>query len=407
METLDRYLERKRRELEWLNARLVDPEPLPERLDAGEVVRLKLRLRARRVAEWTLANPDLTETNPVLSSERSSDPYTLRYRYQRYDLHVDGPCPYPGLTADLPLMRTELHASSGMGAIAGLVLALGQVSGPVRVAHAPDVYFETRRVLEMLTPGVRTVADPAAPRGEGTHVLWADSIEHEPPCVTHGEADLLVVDTTCWPVDDPRLRDIVAPGRLTALVRSHVKLDYLGIEYGRLGSLVLTSGPQDRIDLFRELGSAARYAIRTIGAMAIPAHLLPDQGDPAFHRMNGARLARVREANRRAGRRVAEALGEPVRGFHHELFFTVALGKRADLSPLAGPQTLVGRCEAADLPVRRANSFGFDFVAVGDFIDDAPDAAGIRVAMADWPDDLVDAFCEVFLAWHREAMLAR
>ncbi len=424
METLEEWRARKRWEVAWLAGRLEQPVAVPERLEAGAVLPWKLRLRARRRAEWTLRHPLLTETNPKTAPNRRADPYTLRYRYQRFDLDVAGPCPYPGLVDDLPLMRSDRWVSSGMGAISSLLVALRHAAPRVRLVLAGDTYFETARALSLLAPTVEVVAAASAeslrdalPPADGATVgVWGDTISKGDPtpaleALEPGEADLVVLDTTCHALDDPRLRAVVArtvdTGAVVALLRSHVKLDYLGVEYGRLGSAVLTVCPvaaAPRLPLFRHLARGLRLAARTLGATAVPDHLLPDLDDPAFHALNRVRIDQLRRANDRAARQIAAGTDLEVGRFHHDLFFVVDLGELGASDPGAVERALVAlveRARAAGLEVRRANSFGLDLVAIADFIDEDRRAEGVRVGMPDWPPPLVDAFVTVFLGWLR------
>ena len=62
------------------------------------------------------------------------------------------------------------------------------------------------------------------------------------------------------------------------LIRSHTKLNSLGIEYGRLGSIVFLTFPdlpEFRAAKLRELARKIRELVRLLGNAALPAHFCP------------------------------------------------------------------------------------------------------------------------------------
>jgi hypothetical protein len=58
---------------------------------------------------------------------------------------------------------------------------------------------------------------------------------------------------------------------------------------------------------------------------------------------------------------------------------------------------LVALAAQRALPIRRATSFGFDFVALTVFPESGSDRSLLRVAFGDLPGSVVDACCELLV----------
>jgi len=423
METPAAYLARKNAELAWLNARLRQPLPRTPAEDPSAVVEQKFALRARLMAEAAERYRYLTETNSLDEDVQALPPFDLDYRYQRFDMVVRAPAIYPVEGADFPLIRAAQYASSGMGAITSLLLALDRA--PVGANHLVgrrDLYFETQHVLRDLTSIDYVAVDPegdlpAAARALDGHVtVLVDSITARDDCdlferLEPGTVDLLLFDTTCYEVGSERIeRAVRAAVRLDVplvLLRSHVKIDFLGVEYGRLGSAVFLVTPmctRETLHLFRALQQVCQRVMRLTGAAAVPLHLNPFLADPEFRAHNCARIARMVENNQRATGRVAAGLADApihVSRYHHGLFFTLGLlpeGEEAMAQVIGHIRDLVDALRGQGLSVRYANSFGFDFAAVTHYRD-VRRLEGIRVALPDHPTPLVDRLCEALVAW--------
>ena len=214
------------------------------------------------------------------------------------------------------------YTSSGMAALAAVVLAIGQVLRGASIALEPSGYPETAELLQTYGTGLglRSLTPDQGP----TRVRLRDSgSPRYPGPFDPTGLDLLVFDTTCLTASSGRIRAVLRTatraGTAVALVRSHTKLDSLGIEYGRLGSVVLAA-PAGAKPLAERLVPALRTAIRLTGAAAVPEHLPPFVGSKSWRTLTRARVSHIIRNNRRAAR----ALG--ARCYHHGLFFTLDLG---------------------------------------------------------------------------------
>ncbi|MFH1466344.1 MAG: hypothetical protein ABIO70_18310 [Pseudomonadota bacterium] len=426
METLDDYLARKNRELAYLAAQVRPDLAAPVAAGMLEVPRLKQALRAAQLARSIATHPDLLETNVRPGRERRFEGFRLAYYYQRFDMGVSGPPIHATLCGDEApaLIRMERYFSSGMGAISAALLALDAVAaGPRRVLIQRDAYFETLQLLRawprrLQVEALASLADLRAvlATAPGGVALYLDSIAAEDPITLLADLpapgpDLLLLDSTCYDREDPRLLAVARVAERLALpvllLRSHQKLDHLGIEHGRLGSLVALLPPQAapaRHRLLRELLAQTDTLRRLLGSAAVPHLLLPYAADPAFQALNAQRLALMAARNARAAAFLAGRLPPgAVRGYHHGRFVTIAsevLGSLSQAHLEQAVEDLAATAAQEGLPARRAASFGFDFASLTVFPDLATGRACLRVAFADHPWPVCEALCGLILTWH-------
>ena len=345
-----------------------------------DLVREKQYLRAQMIARFIASHPHLTESNlghPGMEIDGAS----LGFNYQRYDMSLRrkpfAPWIYPAL-ASRRLCSLGFLCTSGMSAVTAVLTALDLVHGDARPLYlAPDTYFETRQFVRDYLYQLRPVSElPAVLVRCGVLVL--DSICHVDPLARLGACALdalcaVVLDTTCYDVSAPEIERVVercrAEGVPCVLVRSHLKIDTLGLEYGRLGSIVIVlprpcQGSRARFvrHLRRRL---ADFLVKTGTGFSISSYF-PLNSDPTFRRLNRRRNAIMRDNNLRCAAALSEIVhprsGARVVAYHHGrfLFLHTPPGDRSgrQAGALANALLEVGIC------ARPAPSFGYDFTSI-------------------------------------------
>ncbi|MBV9776959.1 MAG: hypothetical protein JO143_07915 [Acetobacteraceae bacterium] len=414
MESLASYLRRKRHELWLIEACLAGPASAEQARSLEEVAEQKFRAGAAVKAEQARSTWALTETHWAEGTSLKVGQFEVAYTYQRADLAVHGPPLYDGASQRVVWSG---YTSSGMAALATVLMALGRTLGGAVVMMRPDGYPETRQLIETYGPriGVAASFETRPPQADprALRVLLLDSGVPArfsvPDPASAAAADLLVFDTTCLATSSGRLARVLRradeAGLPSVLVRSHTKLDSLGIEYGRLGSVVLLVPPRvtpERRRYAERLAQEVADAVRLFGAAAVPAHLPPFVGGAHWRRLCRQRVARIIRNNRRAARRLSALLPGPwaARCYQHGLFLTLDPGTEQNENEARSvASALAHALHEAGLPVRQAGSFGFDFAVIDAFPAVGSERFILRLAVADLPGAVVDAIATEAAAW--------
>ena len=396
-------LDHKRRELALLNNCLSKPLLLLRPGSCAAAVELKFYLAARLKADQLLARWSVTETARPPSKREYAGPFAFSFGYQRADLEVCGPPIYSWLQRLSPgCHESTIYTSSGMSAIAVLLTASLQCKETIDVVAPADCYGETRELFRSFSPCIRValLADACAPAldSETARILWLDSSAHsycDQALETEKGVDLVVLDTTCfWRGSSKIKRTVRRALRASvpvALVRSHAKLDNLGIEYGRLGSVVLVappSGVTSRAKWTGELPSKMHDAVRLLGVAPVLAHFPPFERGGDYHACSALRTAAIVRSTRRLARGLLSRWpATKLKTFQHGLYVTISTGDATIDEARTAADELATALAAHDLPARHAGSFGFDFVAI-DGYSNPVDGCALRICGGDIPLDL-------------------
>ena len=362
------YLQRKFLELSLINRCLATPLDLRYPASEKDAIDQKFRLAAALRAERSLQSWAMTETARPGTKQSASGPFRFSFGYQRADLTVHGPAVYQTLRG-LPrssVFQKTIYTGSGMGAIAALLTSLLRLHQRIDVLTPPCCYGETRELMKGFGDRLGIISReswrPAGARGgnRALRVLLLDSSVNARFAEFVGlssaqEFDLVMFDTTCYWRGSSRIDSVVKwalrSRRPMALVRSHAKLDCLGIEYGRLGSIVLVAACDDAkfggVRQMSELAREVRDSVRLFGAAPVPAHFPPFTGMGGYDECSIARTAAIM----RNSRRLHECLARKSHGRDVMSFPAWALPCAVGGDPFANQA-----CQACGRqPVRRAS----------------------------------------------------
>jgi hypothetical protein len=409
------YLERKRQEIRLMNDCLTAPLHLRPPKSVAGAIEQKFVLAAALKAEHALHDWALTETGWSGAEHAGSGPFAFNYGYQRADLEIRGPAIYAFDAAREVFQRT-VYTSSGMSAISALVMALKNLVGRADVLMPAGGYAETLELIESHGAPLRVARCDERP-GSASQILWLDSSapRWQPPNAAPANCDLVVFDTTCFWRGSGCIRRAIAwalaSGLPIALVRSHTKLDSLGVEYGRAGSVVFVASaaasPESKARL-AALIQCFEDALRLFGGAAIPAHFPPFVGSATYDSLSARRIATIERNCRRLVRALATRLDAgALTTFAHGLYITLSPGGSLERGEAAERAADCSRdLRRAGLPVRHAGSFGFDFVAVEWSRDTTKQNNVIRLAVPDLPAAMMAQLADGIARWWRKTQRA-
>jgi hypothetical protein len=415
VESVQAYLDRKHREFRLINDCLRHPLPLTCPRSVSEVIRHKFQLTAALKAEHALHDWNVTETAWAHPGQRRIGPFEFSYDYQRADLDVRGPSFY-----ELECGAVDtIYTASGMAAISALLLASARVIGEADIVVLPGAYGETQEFIEGYADRLRmiTLNHPleggAGPRSASSRIMLLDSSASASAFDTglrcaNAAPDLLIFDTTCFSIGSSRILRVLGRARELAIplvmVRSHTKLDSLGAEYGRLGSVTFVDWEKNvpSGSKLKEIPAETRNAVRLLGGAALPAHFPPYIGTPLYRELTNKRIAAILRNSRRARRYFATALSGLTAELHfvHGLYVTVHSQQPLDeATARRAAAEMSNDLARAGLPIRHAGSFGFDFAATEWFHNPTTDRYSVRIAVPDLPTAIWDDIAEAIAKW--------
>lgn len=348
------YLEIKNAELEWFR-RFAPDLQIPSSFDP---LMTKFQLMKELKAKTLLSLPNsVTMIWPLKESFAGKK---ISYRYQRQDFIIEGHSPlevyYPGL-------KTSLHVNghftrSGQSATFGLSLALKNTYPELKLQHLSQyTYFESLRVFD----GLKITSDKAS----DTAFMDSSQLETDPLSILVNKTlSRLIVDTTNWNINSGNIQKIIDWAQEKKielfLIRSHLKLDCLGAEYGLLGSVVKLSHKEDKVwdKFFLETLSYA-------GLLAVHEQIYPFLWDEDFLRLTAARTERIRQNTQYLTTELSsfiKNLKHPLRLkiLDHNLFFGIFYEGKADHHP----EKFLKLSYLHQIPAKYCDSFGFDFLSL-------------------------------------------
>jgi hypothetical protein len=392
----DRYKQRKLDELRLIEAALAKPPSPPRTRRLSTLLKRKFRSAAMCRSQMAAEHWSQTETN-WRSGPCGSGAFRFDYDYQRADLHVEGPPVYPvrGLPPVLPAQFT----TSGMAAISAVLLALRELWPRCSFDVRADGYPETGELIALLAHG-----------GSGSvptrRVVVLDSTVDTPKSAAArlDGGDVAVFDTSCFAASSGRIARIANAARERhvplILARSHTKLDCFGLDYGRLGSVVVVAGkPNGSEGAIHQL---VGDFIRLTGSAALPLHFPPFAAGESYHSLTRDRVTWMIRSTRVVEKHLREAAVRS-RPFTHGLYVCVFPQLYPDRDAASdAAAALIARFVAAGIPARHAGSFGFDFFGCDWFEDPADGTIGLRLSTGDLPISLVERAGATLVSWCRE-----
>jgi hypothetical protein len=341
----------------------------------------------KRLRQMSCNNLDLTAP-----TEKNILDCSFNYEYQRYD----GIISYRYSSNIIPLFNDKRIAkrtfftSSGMGGISSFFISLFAY-GRYNIRHLPDIYFETIDILSRFN------------RKDGMPVYYIDSIQIDTDnsfleLFNSSNNRIVVLDTTCWSYNQTSeiIKELLGQGHICIALRSHTKLDMLGTEYSKLGSVtyyISKSSKHEQIEVMKEMLSNHMRMIGHLGIWATPDAFPAFWRDERFIAASTNRTIAIQKANRMAAKTLIEQNTIPFVLPAHSLFILLQIFEKtndATKKLTAFIEMFVEKEKSLGLPIRRATGFGFDDVVVDVYYDNQAKKNIVRIAFGDIPFEFIE-----------------
>lgn len=323
------------------------------------------------------------------------DDFSCSYEYQRYDMSIK--CKnFLNKFYDIDNENCEnyIFTNCGMSAISGVFYALHKLK--YNIEFVGNIYVETERVLEQYIVNNRNWTKKT---------LFLDTVSFEPLLelidkIKCEEYDIFIFDTTLYLNDEvkkviSKLRKYHKP---IILVKSHTKLDMIGIEWSRLGSICIIG---DNNEMSQKLYKEIRIVLSFIGGFAYLEDIPLFFSDDNFKNIVLARAQNIKDNTMYIHNRLnKENLNCRFVVPNHKLFILIFPNKFIDYKQLEKDlRAFAEKSKYKDL-LCYADSFGLDYFGVNGYYPSmAADTEVIRISPSDFPKEIVDELIIELVSW--------
>jgi hypothetical protein len=381
---MNEKLERLKSHVAFLSSLLGKESPTVENSFVSLVEAKFALMKALRQKSQQSLNEIVTNKNAgAFPSLPAFSEIKMNYSQQELTLTLD-----PAQNFFHPVGGKVYFTNSGQTAVNSAWLFLVDVLKEFSVITPSPLYHEAAAFLRLLAPKTTSGKRKVLCLDSTSYEIVASKLEEQ---LKH--CDWVVVDSTCWEMRSPEMETVILEIRKrnvpAFIVRSHVKLDALGAEYGLLGSIVYLPGDVAEAD---EHHRKMKHLIAITRSAASFESLYP------FWTKDFLRLTQERTADIRANTRfVVNYLRENLKGigklvtFPHELYCFLELEERSELEA-----TLRKSQKLTPVPFLVCDSFGFDqfSITMVGVVND-PSKCGLRFAGSDLPREELKATLDI------------
>lgn len=322
----------------------------------------------------------LPMTNDNSNNNYIEKDFTYKYNYQRYD----GELVYNDFVKKFYNLENvhskAIFTSSGMSSIFAVLAALSYHKNYM-VKYHKDIYFETQKIIKKLPFKKKNVRK----------IYYLDTISNYFSFDSQYKNSIVIIDTTCYHSFDFKnmVNKLLNNNCFCILVRSHTKLDMLGLEYSTLGSIIylIPSGiNKKRFSKYKEIIDNSMNILGCLGMFAQESNIFPLLINKKIIDLNKKRINRIKRNNRYFFDKMKDYL---LISKHNLFCITKDINNYSneDLKRIV-------KCfsETNKDICRFSASFGFDYIAIDTYIDLNNKKNVIRISIGDVENKIIDAF---------------
>ena len=340
---------------------------------------LKKKLKEKYYNAFPLSN--------INSKNNFNSIYKYNYEYQRYDSTLS----YKNFVETFYNIKKShskvLFCNSGMSAITSLLYSI-YYSTNYAIEYSKDIYFETQKLIGIIYNN----------RNIRKKILFLDSISINFNFTIKNikKYNIIVIDTTCFHSHafSKIIKCILKLNKICILVRSHTKLDMLGLEYSTQGSityLLPSTISKNNMNQIKKIIKFNLEFISNTGLGLIENNIFPLLNDEKTIKLNKNRIDRIVQNNKYFFENLKNiVLILP----NHSLFTYLKIESKTSL--LEMNDSLKKFCMTNNILCKYSPSFGFDYISLDTYYDYNSLNYTIRISIGDIDKVTLDMFINIF-----------
>lgn len=351
------------------------PKKFKKKFDYKEDIKKELHLQYDRFLPLTNQNNDYNYIN---------DKFNYTFNYQRYDSNLSYDKFIKNFYNLSNVHSKIIFTNCGMSSIFG-VLSSFAVSGKYRLIYDKDIYFETQKIINNFKNFKHGY----------TKIYYLDTISDSFSFCCELKDSIVIVDTTCYSsiCFKQLIEKLLNNNCFCILVRSHTKLDMLGLEYSTLGSIVFlipNNINNKKFEKYKKIIQNSINILSNLGMFAQENNIFPLLNDKKIIELNRDRIERMQHNNEY----FFKSMKNEFELHKHKLFLTTNKIKKYNIDVLKSKLIIFAKNN--DEICKFSCSFGFDYIAIDTYIDLIDNKNVIRISIGDVEKHDIDIFVSKF-----------
>ena len=309
--------------------------------------------------------------------------YTFNYNYQRFDSQLN----YNDYVSNFyninDIHSKTIFTNCGMSSIFCVLYAISRI-GNYKVVYEKDTYFETQKIIKSLN------------LNHGKKIIYYDTISDNFNFDSKVNNKIIIIDTTCYHSYDFKefITKLLNNNNFVIAVRSHVKLDMLGLEYAFLGSTTFFLSDKTNKTQLNNYKKIIYNTINiggNIGVIASEKCIFPLLNNIDFIKLNDYRIRRIKFNKKYFYEKNNE--NKCLTLHNHNLFLTL-------ITNTNNIQELIDIVKSIAINSKGlcyySSSFGFDYIALDTYFDFCSKKNTIRISIGDVSKKVLNDFIDYF-----------
>jgi len=322
------------------------------------------------------------------------DGLDIKYEYQRYDMKIKQK-DFMKIFYDLDINNYKYFLTNcGMSAIFTAFYSLSKHG--FNIEYKNNIYIETQRFLDEY---INTNKD----NKKKCVLLDTLSFKHLDDVLDDkliDNYDLIIIDSTVYTPSELKglINRILDKNKNLILIKSHTKMDMLGIEWSPVGSVCIISNDKKFVD---EIELEFRIVLSIIGGYAYPNSIPLYWSNKDFVEVTENRSKVIKKNGELVYKKLKEALPNiEIIKPPHNMFILIKPNVFIDYETLEKDLHKYTEETKYKGLINYADSFGLDVLGINGYFENmAADTEVIRISLTDYPYEVCSLIIDEFIVW--------